>query len=347
MARIYLTPMELRSQSQEMANLKQEYDQLFQGVKKAVNDVNDNWSAGLANNFTSKITTASKSFEQISEMLASGSKAAESAAGCFESVDNALARIMQPEKSGIIGPYIGAAVQKDVLLDQETTGASKVFKDASEMMGFFEGDFVDKLDFLPSSMREHLKDLYKKGLKENLGKYEMITYDLIKDIESQDYVKAAKKFLKAIGKTEDWGENLSTAYQVNAIVNAVDSYIEYAQHPSVTNFLGIGWKSAVESALEVGADEAWNIVKHIPWISEYYDKQGIKSGGDAINHVYTEWTRIFFGDNVADGVKDYYSNNGGLWNGLVNGVGQICNEVKENGGFINNWVQGFKSILHF
>lgn len=95
MAKLQLTPAELLAQSTELINLKSQYDSLFSGTQSILNDVNQNWSENLANNFSGKINTAMQSCTQISNMLSQGASAARTSALTFQSVDKQLAYVMQ------------------------------------------------------------------------------------------------------------------------------------------------------------------------------------------------------------------------------------------------------------
>ena len=75
--------------------------------------------------------------------------------------------------------------------------------------------------------------------------------------------------------------------------------------------------------MRTGAEEAYDVVAKIPFISDWYDKYGVENGNDMVNVAYTEWTRAIFGDSVADYVGSYYADNGGLFKGLVHGFDEI------------------------
>lgn len=90
--KIQLTPRELLDQSQEMLSLQGEYEELFRQSETLLNQVNENWSAALAHNFSGKLLSAQKSFQKISAMLGSGGSLAAESARTYESMDSLLAR---------------------------------------------------------------------------------------------------------------------------------------------------------------------------------------------------------------------------------------------------------------
>lgn len=90
--KIQLTPAELLAQSAEMEALRSEYNDVFAAVTSELNHANGNWSGVLAHNFAGKITSAGRGFSRITDMLEAGSKAAQTSARTFESVDTLLAK---------------------------------------------------------------------------------------------------------------------------------------------------------------------------------------------------------------------------------------------------------------
>lgn len=92
MKRIVLTPELLRQQSQELSALTREYESLFSGVSGILSSLNGNWSANLANNFSSKVASAQASFSSITELLEQGASAAQTSADTFQSLDSLLAQ---------------------------------------------------------------------------------------------------------------------------------------------------------------------------------------------------------------------------------------------------------------
>ena len=78
--KIQLTPSELISQSSEMSALQGEYEALFGRVHSTLRSVNDSWSANLSNNFSGKISSAQKSFANMTTLLGQGASVAANSA---------------------------------------------------------------------------------------------------------------------------------------------------------------------------------------------------------------------------------------------------------------------------
>lgn len=94
MALIKLDSAELRNQASEMTALGSEYEQLFSNVSSILNDVNNNWSPNLANNFSGKISSAQKGFSNVVEMLKFGAEAANTSAESFSNIDVEISKVM-------------------------------------------------------------------------------------------------------------------------------------------------------------------------------------------------------------------------------------------------------------
>ncbi len=92
MKKIKVTPAELLTQAGEMESLEKEYDALFSKVSSVINEANQNWSENLARNFSGKLTSAQKSFGNVTGMLRQGAAAAKTSARSFESMDSLLAK---------------------------------------------------------------------------------------------------------------------------------------------------------------------------------------------------------------------------------------------------------------
>ena len=92
--KIQLTPAELLAQSQEMLSLQKEFESLFGQTNTLLNQVNQNWSANLANNFAGKLTSAQKGFANVIALLEQGGNMAATSAKTFESMDSLLSKVM-------------------------------------------------------------------------------------------------------------------------------------------------------------------------------------------------------------------------------------------------------------
>ena len=126
MADIKLSAEELRTQANKMTALKEQYTSLFQSINNEMNTINSNWSSLLANNFAGKISSVTKSFENITGMLETGSRAAKISADSYENVDKALAKLM-----------LGEADSKEILndIDDQINNISKEFRKMGKVKG--------------------------------------------------------------------------------------------------------------------------------------------------------------------------------------------------------------------
>ncbi len=90
---IKITPEQLKEQAAQLTSLKEGYDNLFSNVSSDLNGLNGHWSNFLANNFLGKITSAQKSFSNVSNMLESGASAALQSAQSYADLDAVLAKL--------------------------------------------------------------------------------------------------------------------------------------------------------------------------------------------------------------------------------------------------------------
>lgn len=89
---IKLTPQELRTQSQALEQISEQYRSVLRNTDRVLKRVNSNWSYRLANNFATKIHSVSKASENLVTMLAQSAEAARSAGESFTTVDAQLAK---------------------------------------------------------------------------------------------------------------------------------------------------------------------------------------------------------------------------------------------------------------
>ena len=333
--RIKLTPTELHAQAAEMKSLEAEYSSLFGGVSSELNKVNSNWSANLAHNFSGKINSTNKNFTQITQELMNGAKVADTCAVTFESVDSQLAKV-----------YTGSS--SDNTAETGENGESQQIADA---MKWAKGDwiddaFADKPLWFRESLKESLKDVYKNTFGVDL----VAAYDATQKLLKGDVIGALKKCANDLFKGETYFGKLETKFYINQVLDGVEGYWKFVEEPSFENLVQIGWNIGPKAVLETTSDAAWDVVKLIPGVSDWYEQHGATDAGGAFNTMYTEWTRVFFGDKIADGVSTYYADNGGLFSGLVNGGKEIANEVKKScdkhGGIVGVWLSGWNSIFN-
>lgn len=209
--KIQLTPAELLAQSQEMLDLQKEYDQLFASAGTLLTQVNENWSANLANNFAGKLLSAQKGFTQISSMLGQGGKLAASSANTFESMDSLLSKVMQGDGvSGNVSATMTAAVGAVQTGAANMSAVQDVFSDmGSALWGQVKEDWKTSGDTLeefhqwlkeklPEEEQESLKKIAKNIFGDWLPSYE-VTYDIVTGSVDRD---TGYSLVKAVfGKT--------------------------------------------------------------------------------------------------------------------------------------------------
>lgn len=326
--KIKLTPGELQSQATEMQNLETEYSTLFAGVSSDLKSVNGNWSPNLSNNFEGKINSAQKSFTQITQELMNGSKVANTCAVTFESVDSELSKL-----------YCTDGNEKT---DAQTAAA---------VMEWLDGEWIDEqLADLPLWMRESIKEALSDAADGFFGDGFGDAYDITQKILEGDYLGALKDATGVFYNEKGFFKGLGPKFYINSVFGMAEEYIEYAKDPSLQNLLSIGWSGTVGSVFETTGDAAWDVVKYIPGVSDWYEKHGATDMEGAFNVMYTESVRAIWGDDMADYCGSYYANNGGLFNGLVNGFKEIKQAVDEScekhGGILGVWLNGWNSMFN-
>lgn len=186
--KIQLTPAELLAQSQEMLSLQKDYDELFGRTETVLRQVNENWSARLANNFAGKLLSAQKSFSQVSAMLGQGGQLAADSANTFESMDSLLARAVLG--GGTAGAAVslasGTAERSGEVLGSQTAGNDSLwttFWDETKESWNVAGSALEDIhrflgDRIPEELQEATKEAAKKILGPLYSAYS-ITYDVV------------------------------------------------------------------------------------------------------------------------------------------------------------------------
>ncbi|MBR6526971.1 MAG: hypothetical protein IKT45_03415 [Lachnospiraceae bacterium] len=210
--KIQLTPAELLAQSQEMLSLQKEFESLFGQTNTLLTQVNQNWSANLANNFVGKLTSAQKGFANVIALLEQGGNMAATSAKTFESMDSLLSKVMNGDSflgtigggiagvAGTIGGIAGVAggVTGFGGIAAAGGGVANVLKDVDwGKVGGVLSDFgeyaweqlkndwntageglewmADKYGQLPEGVRDKIEDILGSHLTTSIS----ITYDII------------------------------------------------------------------------------------------------------------------------------------------------------------------------
>ena len=230
---------------------------------------------------------------------------------------------------------------------------------AAAVMDWLDGEWIDEqLSDLPLWMRESIKEALSDASDGFFGDGFGDAYGITQKILEGDYLGALKDATEALygayNKSHkidlNFFEKLGPKFYINSVFGMAEEYMEYAKDPSLQNLLSIGWSGTVGSVFETAGDAAWGVVKYIPGVSDWYEEHGATDMGSAFNVMYTESVRAIWGDDMADYCGSYYANNGGLFDGLVNGFKEIKQAVDEScekhGGILGVWLNGWNSMFN-
>lgn len=211
--KIQLTPSELQSQANEMKSLQAEYVSLFGGVTGELNKVNTNWSPNLANNFSGKITSAQKSFTQVTQMLMDGAEVADTCAVTFESVDSQLSKKMYCEDGKESKTEFGDVV-KDIA-QGDIEGLQDIF------------NFIDdKYDSIPEPVRNLIKNYLLKKVKHGDVAIKDI-YDILDDIVTGNFSWGTVSDIIGVG-ADVAGNKSSFIQSLKTTLKIMPTYLEKA-----------------------------------------------------------------------------------------------------------------------
>jgi uncharacterized protein YukE len=161
-SKIQLTPAILQSQAKEMNDLKEEFSSLFSGVTSELRNINSNWSPNLANNFLGKITSAQKTFSEVTTMLGNGATVANNCATSFASVDSELSKL-----------FSGDVVNKagNLIVDNAGTAGGII----SAIRKIIEGATSDTVDVggIAKGSKSLISGIY--NMYKNVGKLEKLS----------------------------------------------------------------------------------------------------------------------------------------------------------------------------
>lgn len=337
---IKLTPEELLAQSTEMASIQSEFESLFSQVTSSLNNLNGSWSEALAGNFSGKISAAQKSFSSVAEMMANGATAARVGANTFSEPGAVLSLICGGGESGSFSgssdllSWIAENVQTGVNSDLMIGAISKMTgvdaAGAKDILGkVMKGDYEGVLDTVAD-----------KGIDWVAG---ALSGDLGSDTWVGQLEEATGGTLGLAGLEKSFGKNVLGSTLGNAKNIVKDMYFGDGNPAYELEQLGeMAWNSGAGSVIKTTSDAAYNVVKNIPGIGDYYAEKGVTDGEGAIGSIIGDITLMVTGDSEAAAAdQNYYKDHGGIAKGVVDGVVDIGSYVADRIGTL--WHSGARS----
>jgi hypothetical protein len=274
----------------------------------------------------------------VSSTLSIGAKAARTCALSFgqTSISDVLQRLEEESESTIIDSDLlsslleGAKIMSTIN-DSSVSSAGGSIKDAFEK----SADFISSL-----SKRD-----YRGAIEQIAGECGIN----LRDSELYSWTSDAQDTIKSLGDmASDFKKDV-----VEGTLGSAKDYIEALQNGDYTGAGRAGLEfgfhlSGGTSAVDVAGKNALNIVKLIPGFRDYY--KDVNDTAGAFDKVMGDLYGAVTGNSDGSSyIGNYYSSRGSLEGGLADGVITIGNAVsdsiKEHGGFINSFFDGWKSIL--
>lgn len=324
-----LTPQLLIEQSQELAQLKESYDGLFQAVISDLNGVNSCWSELLANNFSGKIQSAQQSFNGILAMLQNGVSAVGLATSQLGTSDKSLANMI----NGNLADF---------------------FKESNPLSGISAAEYFEKNKSGMSSSEQAWADLLFGKLKKKAGGKTAGTAatvsGVIDKVKKGDYEgaidmirkKGVGEFISAYDKvmnTKPAGLLGSLDYRkdyYNNLLKRTTQVFGERLNDEPLDFksaIECGWNLTVQPVLDTTGDKIHGYVNLIPGASEHYAARGAKNGGDMANIALGDFYTMLSPDPDAyEYYSTYYKNAGGAASGIGKFVDDAQSFVKDSGG---------------
>lgn len=337
---IKLTPEELLAQSTEMASIQSEFESLFSQVTSALNNLNGSWSEALAGNFSGKISAAQKSFSAVAEMMANGATAARVGANTFSEPGAVLSLICGGGESGSLSgssdllSWIAENAQTGVNSDLMIGAISKMTgvdaAGAKDILGkVMKGDYEGVLDTVAD-----------KGIDWVAG---ALSGDLGSDTWVGQLEEATGGTLGLAKLEKSYFKNVLGGTLGNAKNIVKDMYFGDGNPTYELEQLGeMAWNSGAGSVIKTTSDAAFNVVKNIPGIGDYYAEKGVTDGEGAIGSMIGDITLMVTGDSEAAAAdQNYYKDHGGIAKGVVDGVVDIGSYVADRIGAL--WHSGARS----
>ena len=337
---IKLTPEELLAQSTEMASIQSEFESLFSQVTSSLNNLNGSWSEALAGNFSGKISAAQKSFSSVAEMMANGATAARVGANTFSEPGAVLSLICGGGESG---SFSGSSDLLSWIAENAQTGVNSdlMIGAISKMTGVDAAGAKDILGKVMKGDYEGVLDtVADKGIDWVAG---ALSGDLGSDTWVGQLEEATGGTLGLAGLEKSFGKNVLGSTLGNAKNIVKDMYFGDGNPAYELEQLGeMAWNSGAGSVIKTTSDAAYNVVKNIPGIGDYYAEKGVTDGEGAIGSIIGDITLMVTGDSEAAAAdQNYYKDHGGIAKGVVDGVVDIGSYVADRIG--TQWHSGARS----
>lgn len=338
---IKLTPEELLAQSTEMASIQSEFESLFSQVTSSLNNLNGSWSEALAGNFSGKISAAQKSFSAVAEMMANGATAARVSANTFSEPGAVLSLICGGGESG---SFSGSSdLLSWIAENAQTSGMNSdlMLGAISKMTGVDAAGAKDILGKVMQGDYEGVLDtVADKGIDWIAG---ALSGELGSDTWVGQMEEATGGKFEFGGLEKSFYKNVLGGTLGNAKNIVKDMYFGDGNPAYELEQLGeMAWNSGAGSVIKTTSDAAYNVVKNIPGIGDYYAEKGVTDGEGAIGSIIGDITLMVTGDSQAAAAdQNYYKDHGGIAKGVVDGVVDIGSYVADRIGTL--WHSGARS----
>ena len=338
---IKLTPEELLAQSTEMASIQSEFESLFSQVTSSLNNLNGSWSEALAGNFSGKISAAQKSFSAVAEMMANGATAARVSANTFSEPGAVLSLICGGGESG---SFSGSSdLLSWIAENAQTSGMNSdlMIGAISKMTGVDAAGAKDILGKVMQGDYEGVLDtVADKGIDWIAG---ALSGELGSDTWVGQMEEATGGKFEFGGLEKSFYKNVLGGTLGNAKNIVKDMYFGDGNPAYELEQLGeMAWNSGAGSVIKTTSDAAYNVVKNIPGIGDYYAEKGVTEGEGAIGSIIGDITLMVTGDSQAAAAdQNYYKDHGGIAKGVVDGVVDIGSYVADRIGTL--WHSGARS----
>ena len=338
---IKLTPEELLAQSTEMASIQSEFESLFSQVTSSLNNLNGSWSEALAGNFSGKISAAQKSFSAVAEMMANGATAARVSANTFSEPGAVLSLICGGGESG---SFSGSSdLLSWIAENAQTSGMNSdlMIGAISKMTGVDADGAKDILGKVMQGDYEGVLDtVADKGIDWIAG---ALSGELGSDTWVGQMEEATGGKFEFGGLEKSFYKNVLGGTLGNAKNIVKDMYFGDGNPAYELEQLGeMAWNSGAGSVIKTTSDAAYNVVKNIPGIGDYYAEKGVTDGEGAIGSIIGDITLMVTGDSQAAAAdQNYYKDHGGIAKGVVDGVVDIGSYVADRIGTL--WHSGARS----